>query len=39
MAVRVVQRRHGLEGGRRTGEVTESVLVDHAVATGQEGTP
>jgi hypothetical protein len=39
VAVRVVQRRHGLDGGRRTGEVTESVLVDQAVATGQEGTP
>jgi hypothetical protein len=34
-----VQRRHELDGGRRTGEVTESVLVDQAVATGQEGTP
>jgi hypothetical protein len=39
VAVRVVQRRHALDGGRRTGEVTESVLVDHAVATDQEGTP
>ncbi|HYX97760.1 MAG TPA: hypothetical protein VE823_22095 [Geodermatophilus sp.] len=39
VAVRVVQRRHELDGGRRTGEVTESVLVDQAVATGQEGTP
>jgi hypothetical protein len=37
--VRVVQRRHALDDGRRTGEVTESVLVDHAVTTGQEGTP
>jgi hypothetical protein len=39
VAVQVVQRRHALDGGRRTGEVTESVLVDHAVATDQEGTP
>lgn len=38
VAVRVVQRRHALDGGRRTGEVTESVLVDHAVRA-QEGTP
>jgi hypothetical protein len=29
VAVRVVQRRHALDDGRRTGEVTESVLVDH----------
>jgi hypothetical protein len=39
VAVRVVQRRHALDDGRRTGEVTESVLVDHAVAIDQEGTP
>ena len=39
VAVRVVQRRHALDDGRRTGEVTEGVLVDHAVATDQEGTP
>jgi hypothetical protein len=39
VAVRVVQRRHALDDGRRTGEVTENVLVDHAVTTGQEGTP
>ncbi len=40
VAVRVVQRRHALDDGRRTGEVTESVLVDHTVpAAGQEGTP
>ncbi|MGY1682227.1 hypothetical protein [Geodermatophilus sp. SYSU D01176] len=39
VAVRVVQRRYALDDGRTTGEVTESVLVDHAVATGQEGTP
>ncbi|WP_255363570.1 hypothetical protein [Geodermatophilus sp. DSM 45219] len=38
VAVRVVQRRHALDDGRRTGEVTESVLVDHAVRA-QEGTP
>ncbi|TFV54922.1 hypothetical protein E4P41_18045 [Geodermatophilus sp. DF01-2] len=40
VAVRVVQRRHALDDGRRTGEVTESVLIDHTVAaTHQEGTP
>jgi hypothetical protein len=39
VAVRVVQRRHGLDDGRRTGEVTERVLLDHAVAIDQEGTP
>src|SRR3712207_212710 len=39
VAVRVVQRRHALDEGRRTGEVTESVVVDHAVSTGPEGTP
>ena len=40
VAVRVVQRRHALDDGRRTGTVTESVLVDHPVpATAQEGTP
>ena len=38
VAVRVVQRRHALDDGRRTGEVTESVLVDHAVPA-QEGAP
>lgn len=37
VAVRVVQRRHALEDGRRTGEVTESVLVDHAVPGGPDG--
>ncbi|WP_232807170.1 hypothetical protein [Geodermatophilus chilensis] len=39
VAVRVVQRRHALDDGRRTGEVTESVLVDHAVPSDQEGAP
>ena len=40
VAVRVVQRRHALDDGRRTGAVTESVLVDHPVpATAPEGTP
>ncbi len=33
--VRVVQRRYDLEGGRRTGEVIDSVLVGHDL----EGTP
>jgi hypothetical protein len=33
--VRVVQRRYELEDGRRTGEVTDSVLV----AQDLEGTP
>jgi len=39
VAVRVVQERHTLDGGRRTGEVTERVVVEHPVAAGREGTP
>ena len=35
VAVRIVQRRHELRDGRRTGAYSDSVLVDHAL-TGME---
>jgi hypothetical protein len=38
--VRVVQRRYELEGGRRTGEATDRVLVDRDLAdTDPKDTP